>query len=76
MSLRERGKQQRRERIINAAIELLRQGGLNELSTAKIADKAEVSVATLYNLIGSMDDIFDHPREIPFRRRYANSRTR
>lgn len=59
MELRERGKQRRKQRIIDAAGQILQQSGLEALTTAKLARRAEVSVATLYNLIGSIDHILD-----------------
>ena len=57
MSLREKGKERRRQRILDAVTASIRDEGLEGLSTAKIAERAEVSVATLYNLIGSRDEI-------------------
>lgn len=59
MSLREQGKARRRERILQAAIGLLSKEGVEGLTTARLAEQAEVSVATLYNLIGSRDAILD-----------------
>ena len=45
---REREKQQRRQTIMNAAIELIKAEGLAGLSMDKIAEKAELSKGTLY----------------------------
>ncbi len=57
MSLREVGKERRRQRILTAAQAILCEDGLEGLATAKLAARAEVSVATLYNLIGSQETI-------------------
>ena len=57
MALREEGKERRRQRILDAVVEILCESGLSGLSVAKIADRARVSVATLYNLIGPVDEI-------------------
>lgn len=59
MSLREQGKEQRRSRILQAVVGILSEEGMSGLTTARIAERAELSVATLYNLIGSIDDILD-----------------
>ena len=59
MNLREQGKERRRQRILDAVVDLLQADGMTALSTARIAEAAEVSVATLYNLIGSVDEILD-----------------
>lgn len=59
MSLREKGKARRKQQIVDAVVSILCEEGFNALSTAKIAERAEVSVATLYNLMGSVDSILD-----------------
>ncbi len=59
MNLREKGKARRKQQIIDAVVGILCDEGFNSLSTAKIAERAEVSVATLYNLMGSVDSILD-----------------
>jgi AcrR family transcriptional regulator len=53
MGLRERRKLERRERILAAAQELIRTKGIVGLSMRALARKAEVSLATPYNLFGS-----------------------
>jgi AcrR family transcriptional regulator len=53
MSRRERHKDQRRINIIDAAYALLREVGVDELSVKMIADRADVSAATVYNLFGT-----------------------
>jgi AcrR family transcriptional regulator len=53
ISRRERHKDERRARIIEAAYALLREVGADELSVKMIADRADVSAATIYNLFGT-----------------------
>lgn len=53
MGLRERHKLERRERILAAAQELIRSTASVGLSMRALARKAEVSLATPYNLFGS-----------------------
>ncbi|TCO60614.1 TetR/AcrR family transcriptional regulator [Actinocrispum wychmicini] len=57
--LRERHKAQRRTRILDAARELLRDSPDSVLSTERIAERAEVAPATVYNLIGPRDKIWE-----------------
>jgi AcrR family transcriptional regulator len=52
-SRRERHKDERRGRIIDAAYVLLREVGVDDLSVKMIADRADVSAATVYNLFGA-----------------------
>jgi AcrR family transcriptional regulator len=52
-SRRERHKDERRGRIIDAANDLLREVGVDDLSVKMIADRADVSAATVYNLFGA-----------------------
>jgi AcrR family transcriptional regulator len=54
---RERGKQARRTRIIEATIKLLREVGVARTSMTLIAARAGVSSATPYNLFGTKADI-------------------
>lgn len=53
MGLREKAKLERRERILAAAQELIRETGSVGLSMRALARRAEVSLATPYNLFGS-----------------------
>jgi len=53
MGLRERHKLERRERILAAAQELIRSTGSVGLSMRALAERADVSLATPYNLFGS-----------------------
>lgn len=55
--LREKGKQRRRSRILDAARQILASEGLAGLSTRKLAEAAELSVHTLYKLVGNKEDI-------------------
>jgi AcrR family transcriptional regulator len=57
--LRERAKADRRQRILDAVLAILCEEGLPALSTARISARAGVSVATLYNLIGGVEQIVD-----------------
>jgi len=52
-SRRERHKDERRASIIDAAYDLLREVGVDDLSVKMIAERADVSAATFYNLFGA-----------------------
>ena len=56
-NLRDRNKAKRRHAIIDAALELLRTIPLSELSVEQIATLAEVAPATVYNLVGTRDQL-------------------
>jgi AcrR family transcriptional regulator len=55
--LRERNKVKRRAAIIDSALTLLRRHPLQEVSIERIAAGAEVSPATVYNLVGSREQL-------------------
>ncbi|NQY55882.1 MAG: TetR/AcrR family transcriptional regulator [Ilumatobacteraceae bacterium] len=55
--LRERNKAMRVDAILDAAVELLDDTGLDVVTTEAIAAKAGVAAATVYNLIGTRDDL-------------------
>lgn len=57
LSRREAAKGERRARIVDAAWELLREGGVDDLSVKAVAARAGVSLSTLYNLFASKDAI-------------------
>lgn len=57
LSARELGKSQRREDILGAARELMRQSGDLQFSMRALAERAGVSIATPYNLFGSKQHI-------------------
>ena len=57
--LRERHKAQRRIRILEATRELLRDSPESMISTERIAERAQVAPATVYNLIGPRDKIWE-----------------
>jgi len=57
MSLREVGKTRRRRRILDAARTLIESGGEEGFSIKPVADAAELSVATIYNLFGSKEGL-------------------
>lgn len=58
-TVREQGKARRKASIIQAAKKLLAQGGIEALSTRKLAEEAGLSVHTLYALVGSKEEILD-----------------
>jgi AcrR family transcriptional regulator len=57
MTLWDRHKERRRRHILDTAAELIAREGLAGLSMRKLAEEAEVSVATLYNLCGGREEI-------------------
>jgi AcrR family transcriptional regulator len=59
VSIREKGKARRKLQIIQAAKRLLAAGGIEALSTRKLAEEAELSVHTLYALVGSKNKILE-----------------
>ena len=56
--LRERGKRQRTERILDAALEQLREDPEGNLTVERIADRAEVSPMTVFNLVGNREQLW------------------
>ena len=52
-----RASRRRRAAITDATIALLRERGSSDVSVAEIAARSEVSVATVYNLVGPRDRI-------------------
>jgi AcrR family transcriptional regulator len=56
--LRERGKQRRTERILDAALELLREDPTENLTMERIAARAEVSPMTVFNLVGNREQLW------------------
>lgn len=57
MSLREKHKRERRERILDAARRLVRSTGGTDFSMQTLAGEAEVSLVTPYNLFGSKSGV-------------------
>jgi AcrR family transcriptional regulator len=55
--LRERNKAKRRDAILDAALDLLHTTPVAALSTQRIAERAEVSPATVYNLVGTRQEL-------------------
>lgn len=53
VSRREQAKEERRTRIVRAALELLREGDPNNITVSMIADRAGVNAMTVYNLFGT-----------------------
>jgi len=56
--LRERNKQRRTDRILESARELLREQPDRPLTVERIAERAEVSQGTVFNLVGTRDRIW------------------
>jgi AcrR family transcriptional regulator len=54
---REQGKERRRRRILAAAARLVETGGLDGLTMRRLSETAGVSYATVYNLVGSKEDV-------------------
>jgi AcrR family transcriptional regulator len=65
-SRRERHKDQRRAAIVGAAYALLREVGADELSVKMIAERADVSAATIYNLFGAKGAVLEKVYERDF----------
>ena len=57
MSTREQSKARRRDAILDAAIALLGVRDSHEVTTEEIADMVGVAPATVYNLVGTRDDL-------------------
>jgi AcrR family transcriptional regulator len=57
MSLREAGKEQRRDQIFRATARLVEAEGLDGLTMRRLSDEAGVSYATVYNLVGAKEDV-------------------
>ncbi|HVN02398.1 MAG TPA: TetR/AcrR family transcriptional regulator [Caulobacteraceae bacterium] len=58
-SRRERHKDQRRTQIVEAAYDLMREVGADEISVKMIAERADVSAATIYNLFGAKGAVLE-----------------
>jgi AcrR family transcriptional regulator len=56
-TIRERGMNERRERIVDAAANLVSKRDVSALTMRALSDVAGVSVPTVYNLIGGRDDV-------------------
>ena len=67
MNLRENNKLLNKQKILNAARDLVLSGGLEALSMRELAERAQVSSRTPYNLFGSKTDVLlgllDEPRQ-------------
>jgi AcrR family transcriptional regulator len=55
--LRERNKAKRRAAIIDASLALLREQAIADITIERIAERAEVSPATVYNLVGGREQL-------------------
>ena len=59
-SLREKQKEDRRNRISVAMMELLSTKSADDITNGEIAERAGVTIPTIYNLIGGRSDILVH----------------
>jgi len=59
MGLRERNKAKRRAAILDAAVELLNDHPWHEVTNEQIAARAEVALATVYNLVGTREQLLN-----------------
>lgn len=57
LSLRERKKQETRQRILDAAVELFQNQGFNQTSVDEIASRADISRATCFNYFPNKESI-------------------
>ena len=57
MNTRETNKAIRRRRILDAARQILADGGYGDLTTRGLAEAAGVTVPTIYNLLGGKDEV-------------------
>jgi AcrR family transcriptional regulator len=55
--LRERNKAKRREGILDAALELFGTAEIQSVNLDQIAARAEVSLPTIYNLVGTREQL-------------------
>jgi len=58
--LREAGKAERRQRIVAAAADLVRENGLEDVLVTEIAERAGVSPGTVYNSFGTKAGVYRH----------------
>ncbi|TGD85957.1 TetR/AcrR family transcriptional regulator [Mycolicibacterium sp. CH28] len=57
--LRERSKQRRIDRIVDAALDILRENPEENLTLDRVAARAEVAPMTVFNLIGNRDQLWN-----------------
>ncbi len=58
--LRKAGRQNKRELLLNAAIEVFARKGSNQATIADVAKKARVALGTVYVYFDSKDDLLQH----------------
>jgi AcrR family transcriptional regulator len=56
--LRELNKQRRTDRIVDAALALLREGSAEKLTIERVAARAEVAPMTVFNLVGNREQLW------------------
>jgi AcrR family transcriptional regulator len=56
---KERERLARKQEVLEVALALFSEKGFHEVSMQEVADRAEFSVGTLYNLFGKKDGLFD-----------------
>lgn len=56
----EHGKDELKRMIVNAAIEILEESGISDLSARKVSAKIGYTVGTLYNIFENIDDLILH----------------
>ena len=66
----------KQERIINAALELLAEKGLNDLSLRDIAKKLDIKAPALYWYFKSKSELIDYMAEAILSREFANANPR
>ena len=76
MTVREQKMAERRERILVVAREIIAEGGLQALTTRDLAQRARVTVPTVYNLVGARDEVLFAAVEDQTRRFLAAIRRR
>lgn len=60
VTLRKAGRQNKRELLLNAAIEVFAKKGSNQATIADVAKKARVALGTVYVYFNSKDDLLQH----------------
>ncbi|MDH4148212.1 MAG: TetR/AcrR family transcriptional regulator [Acidimicrobiia bacterium] len=59
MSAREHARQANRQRVLDAVLELVAEGGIDEVTVPAVARRSEISVATIYRYFPTKDALLD-----------------